>query len=141
MLNQLEANMQMAEAEDGDIVLPIGDGSDVVYNQLTGELRVASVAPLMFLEIANANDTFLSQNAQNLDGEGDVIDAGRLVKASVDGFTDVSFGTLLPTGLSAEDINAHLVIDGRTDETVVSNRLGRIELSFVDEQGRRDRFD
>ncbi|MCA9197755.1 MAG: VCBS repeat-containing protein, partial [Planctomycetales bacterium] len=92
-----------------EVSISIGAQSAVVYDRATGNVRLETAAPIRTLEVLSREARFVTSAAENLSGEDDIVRIGRIFKSNDTGFNDVSFGNILPSGLSDEDVIADLV--------------------------------
>ena len=94
------------------------DGLTLVYDPEDGNLglRVSSFwvgeqLTLTTLEIESQGELFIPEGCQNLDGVFDVCRPHKIAKITSTGFGSLSFGNVLPTGLSGEVLVADLLAD------------------------------
>ncbi|MEZ6115487.1 MAG: Ig-like domain-containing protein [Pirellulaceae bacterium] len=117
-----------------EVSISIGAQSVVIYDRATGSVRLETATPIRTLEILSREARFVTSAAENLGGEDDIVRIGRIFKSNDTGFTDISFGNILPTGLSDQDVIADLVINGRTlANQIVANHRVEIDLQLVDQ--------
>ena len=137
-LNDREDDDQ-AESEPGDIELPIGDQTSVIYNSESGEISFSSTVDLRVVQMISASGIFIPENAVNLNGDFDINRPHEMTKIAVDTpfFQSVSLGNIAPTGLTAEFLAEDLKIEGAPDGGgILSNDWLNIGVEFRDDQGR-----
>ena len=105
----------------GDVVpaelirIEIGSDKFVVYDPNTGELSTESEEDdLRIVQILSEAGVFLPDRAINLDGAFDIKEDGEITKVSVDPpfWGNLSFGNVLPTGLTEQFLADDLKIEG-----------------------------
>ena len=112
----------------------LGDGqTSLVYDTATGELKVDSPAgvDLTSINITSAGSKFIGDQPPVLDGAFDNFAADNVFKATFGGsFGDISFGNVLPPGLSSQDVVADLTAVG---SLAGGGDLGDVDLVFIPE--------
>ena len=107
--------------------------TSLVYDATTGEL---SVEPDLGHELTSINinseaGRFIGDKPMPLDGAFDNFDAGNLFKATFGGsFGQLSFGNVLPIGLSEESLTSDLTAVG---SLAGGGNLGEVDLIYVPE--------
>ena len=111
-----------------------GDGqTSLVYNSGTGEVSVDSPADkdLTSINITSAGNMFVGDKPAALDGAFDNFAADNIFKATFGGsFGDISFGAVLPTGLTADAVAADLSAVG---SLAGGGDLGDVDLVYIPE--------
>ena len=112
----------------------IGDGqTSLVYDPASGELSVDAPAgkELTSLNITSAGGNFTGNKPAALDGAFDNFAAENLFKATFGGsFGSISFGSVLPVGLTEDDVAADLSAVG---SLAGGGALGDVDLIYVPE--------
>ena len=109
------------------------DQTSLVYNRSTGELSIDAPAgkELTSINITSDGGKFLGDKPVALDGAFDNFDSGNLFKATFGGsFGNISFGNVLPTGLSAGDVTADVSAVGSLSG---GGDLGQVDLIYIPE--------
>ena len=114
-----------------------GDRNDeqtsLVYDANTGELAVDAPAStnLTSINIDSAGSLFSGDKPEVLDGAFDNFAADNIFKATFGGsFGDISFGNVMPAGLSEADVNADLTAVGSLEG---GGELGPVDLIYIPE--------
>ena len=114
-----------------------GDETDeqtsLVYDPMTGELAVDAPAStdLTSINITSADSKFIGDKPAVLDGAFDNFAADNIFKATFGGsFGDISFGHVLPAGLSEEAVAGDLSAVG---SLAGGGELGDVDLIYVPE--------
>ena len=112
----------------------LGDGqTSLVYDQSTGELSVDAPAgkELTSINITSADNKFVGDKPAVLDGAFDNFATDNVFKATFGGsFGSISFGNVLPAGLSEADVTADLTAVG---SLAGGGDLGAVDLVFIPE--------
>ena len=111
-----------------------GDGqTSLVYDVATGELSVDPPAgkDLTSINITSAGNMFIGDKPAALDGAFDNFAADNLFKATFGGsFGSISFGNVLPAGMSEADVTADLSAVG---SLAGGGDLGNVDLVYIPE--------
>ena len=111
-----------------------GDGqTSLVYNAGTGELAVDSPSDkdLTSINITSAGSAFVGDQPPVLDGAFDNFAADNIFKATFGGsFGDITFGNVMPAGLSEADVAADLSAVG---SLAGGGDLGEVDLVYIPE--------
>ena len=112
---------------------PGDEQTSLVYDTGTGELTVDSPASknLTSINITSAGSKFIGDKPAVLDGAFDNYAADNIFKATFGGsFGDLSFGNVLPAGLSQVDVEADLSAVGSLEG---GGDLGNVDLVYIPE--------
>ena len=115
----------------------MGDASDeqtsLVYDTSTGELAVNAPANtnLTSINIDSAGSLFSGDKPAVLDGAFDNFESDNIFKATFGGsFGDISFGNVMPAGMSEAEVNADLSAVGSLEG---GGELGPVDLIYIPE--------
>ena len=107
--------------------------TSLVYDAGTGELKVDAPESkdLTSINVTSAGSLLIGAKPAVLDGAFDNFAVDNLFKATFGGsFGDISFGNVLPTGLSESDVAADLTVVG---SLAGGGDLGNVDLVYVPE--------
>ena len=109
------------------------DQTSLVYDPKSGELSVDPPAgkELTSINITSAGSQFIGDKPAVLDGAFDNFAGDNIFKATFGGsFGNITFGNVLPAGMSEADVNADLTAVG---SLAGGGDLGQVDLIFVPE--------
>ncbi|MCA9212051.1 MAG: peptidylprolyl isomerase [Planctomycetales bacterium] len=121
------------------IRIPIGGDKNLVYEPSTGELGVESpTMDIPAMEIFSQGGHFIVDAAINLQGDFDIIRPDKIAKiVPLDPFFgDVSFGLVLPPGLTEEFLATDISVNGaRLNQGTLTSEWIRVDTRFESVDG------
>ncbi len=122
-----------AEGENDPVDIQIGDGVFVIYNPISGEVRVDTNVPITTLELLSESGIFTGSDAINLGGTFDIDQDAKIFKLDANGFNSLTFGLVAQPGLAEDFVREDLTISGSPlGGGVLSNKQAKIRLQLLD---------